>query len=469
MEIGGITIEMPGESGQTVGQSVANVMEQIIQAVEKAMAAISGDFVKATKNAKSSASAWGKVLEALAGKSLKKTTGSLKRAVMGFDELNRLTKNTGVGVAVKDNEKLAESAEKVVAGVGDMVSDLNDKVISPVVQWGGETVSNIFGKLKDVFSGGFIGDDLDKCKQSFSLLNLETHIWNELTGDAYVTGNAFTELLEKTGHRTQLASHFMQQMGAEVSGVSQEFTGVEQSAQSGWEGIKACFGNAGTWFPTAVSAPVRASLHGLWGDVQTDAQEGWDGTKGVFSDAGGFFETTFSNAWSRVSRVFSKDGQVYTGLQEGILAAFKKTANSLIDGINTVVAKPFTGLNQMLTNLQRVKIGTLQPFASMTWRAEVPKIPYLAKGAVLPANKPFMAVVGDQRHGTNIEAPLTTIQEAVAAVMQEHTQANMAGHGATVQVLRQILEAVLGIHISDEVIACAYDRHQRQMGIVNGG
>ena len=63
---------------------------------------------------------------------------------------------------------------------------------------------------------------------------------------------------------------------------------------------------------------------------------------------------------------------------------------------------------------------------------------------------------------------LTTIQEAVAAVMQEHTQANMAGHSATVQVLRQILEAVLGIHISDETIACAYDRYQHQLGIVNG-
>ena len=46
-----------------------------------------------------------------------------------------------------------------------------------------------------------------------------------------------------------------------------------------------------------------------------------------------------------------------------------------------------------------------------------PAIPYLAKGAVLPANKPFMAVVGDQRHGTNVEAPLTTIQEAVAVVL----------------------------------------------------
>lgn len=40
------------------------------------------------------------------------------------------------------------------------------------------------------------------------------------------------------------------------------------------------------------------------------------------------------------------------------------------------------------------------------------KLPALAKGAVLPANKPFLAVVGDQKHGTNIEAPLQTIVDA---------------------------------------------------------
>lgn len=44
---------------------------------------------------------------------------------------------------------------------------------------------------------------------------------------------------------------------------------------------------------------------------------------------------------------------------------------------------------------------------------ELPKIPKLATGAVIPANKEFLAVLGDQKHGTNIEAPLATIEEAV--------------------------------------------------------
>ena len=47
----------------------------------------------------------------------------------------------------------------------------------------------------------------------------------------------------------------------------------------------------------------------------------------------------------------------------------------------------------------------------------LPQIPMLAQGAVLPANKPFLAMVGDQKNGTNVEAPLETIKQALAEVM----------------------------------------------------
>ena len=99
---------------------------------------------------------------------------------------------------------------------------------------------------------------------------------------------------------------------------------------------------------------------------------------------------------------------------------------------------------------------------------DVWKIPYLAQGAVLPANRPFLAVVGDQKHGANVEAPLETIQEAVALVMGDVVASNMAGHEATVGVLREILDAVLGIEIGDEVIGRAAARYGSRMAVVRG-
>ena len=42
-----------------------------------------------------------------------------------------------------------------------------------------------------------------------------------------------------------------------------------------------------------------------------------------------------------------------------------------------------------------------------------PKIPYLAQGAVIPPNREFLAVLGDQKHGTNLEAPEALIRKIV--------------------------------------------------------
>ena len=53
-------------------------------------------------------------------------------------------------------------------------------------------------------------------------------------------------------------------------------------------------------------------------------------------------------------------------------------------------------------------------------------IPRLAQGAVIPPNREFMAVLGDQHHGTNVEAPLETIQQAVAITMQPLMDAMLA-------------------------------------------
>lgn len=57
-------------------------------------------------------------------------------------------------------------------------------------------------------------------------------------------------------------------------------------------------------------------------------------------------------------------------------------------------------------------------------------IPALARGAVLPANKPFLAWVGDQTSGTNVEAPLSTIKQAVREVLEE----NGSGYGNDITI-----------------------------------
>lgn len=94
----------------------------------------------------------------------------------------------------------------------------------------------------------------------------------------------------------------------------------------------------------------------------------------------------------------------------GIISAFESMINWVIGGLNKISITipdwvPLIGGETWGVNIQEASLQRLP-------------IPKLAKGAVLPANKPFLSVVGDQKHGTNIEAPLDTIKQALAEVLE---------------------------------------------------
>ena len=145
---------------------------------------------------------------------------------------------------------------------------------------------------------------------------------------------------------------------------------------------------------------------------------------------------------------------------EGIKQTCKDVINGIIDFLNT----PGKNINAWFDKYGGVNVlGMKIPTFSL------PEIPHLARGAVIPPNREFMAVLGDQHHGTNIEAPLTTIQEAVAEVMADYEASNLAGHEATVAVLQQLLSAVLGIEVGDTTIGQAANRYNRRLAVMEGG
>lgn len=179
----------------------------------------------------------------------------------------------------------------------------------------------------------------------------------------------------------------------------------------------------------------------------------------------GVFTLDWKRAWDGIVKMFE-------GLWNGIVGVVKGVVNSIITCINLLIAAIYSGIAGIVNGLGSI-VETVGDILGQDWGFSLPttapKIPYLAQGAVLPPNKPFMAVVGDQKHGTNIEAPLSTIQEAVAMVMQDQTSAILAGFEASVGVQREILEAVLGIQIGDDVIGNAVARYSRKQAVMRGG
>jgi hypothetical protein len=104
----------------------------------------------------------------------------------------------------------------------------------------------------------------------------------------------------------------------------------------------------------------------------------------------------------------------------------KKAINGLLgvieSGLNWIINK----INEFIGGISGI-VGAVGKVIGQDWSiGKIPnvKIPRLAQGAVIPPNREFLAVLGDQKHGTNIEAPLDTIKQAVAEVL---AQVNVGG------------------------------------------
>ena len=179
------------------------------------------------------------------------------------------------------------------------------------------------------------------------------------------------------------------------------------------------------------------------------------------------FRGNWDAAWqaigNTVSTVWDKMTNAIKTAVNGIIGFINRMISAVVTGINAVI----NALNGLSFDLPDIFGGGHVGFHISTLTA--PQIPYLAQGAVIPANREFLAVLGDQNHGTNVEAPLDTIKQAVAEVMEDLQAGQMAGFEAVVSVLREILSAVYGIELTDEDVGRAVQRWQRKQAIATGG
>jgi len=187
---------------------------------------------------------------------------------------------------------------------------------------------------------------------------------------------------------------------------------------SNWNQIMEVLGTIGGWIWDNVIKPVADFFVGLWNGFLGGAESAWEGFKSIFSKLGEFISGVLGKAWEGIKAVFSKGGQIFTGITEGILSGFKAMVNCIIDGINKVVAVPFNGINWALQKIKSVEIVGFKPFDWVS-TISVPQLPHLAEGTVIPARHEFAAILGDQKHGVNVEAPLETIKQADREVMEE--------------------------------------------------
>lgn len=174
---------------------------------------------------------------------------------------------------------------------------------------------------------------------------------------------------------------------------------------SNWNTICGVLGSVGSWIYNHCIKPVADFFVGLFNNVYNGARDIWNRVMGVFSAVGSFF----GGIWNTIKSKFTSIG---TKIGNAIGGAFKSAINSVLstveNGINFVPKNINKALN-LINKLPGVNIPKMSTV----------KLPRLAKGTVIPPRQEFAAILGDQRHGTNIEAPLETIKQANREVLQE--------------------------------------------------
>lgn len=153
----------------------------------------------------------------------------------------------------------------------------------------------------------------------------------------------------------------------------------------------------------------------FWDNFRAAAQTATSAVQSQVSQLGTNMKNTLTSAWKSVIDAINGSGG--GGIGKGISVSFKSAVNQLIRGLNSVLKTSFSQINNVFSKLRNTQVMGKYPFSYLP-SIKVPNIPALAKGAVIPANREFLAILGDQKSGTNVEAPLDTITEAMMIALQ---------------------------------------------------
>lgn len=233
-----------------------------------------------------------------------------------------------------------------------------------------------------------------------------------------------------------------------------------------WDEICAFFEPAVTWIYEKVIKPIGDFFSNLcnsikdgftnagnwvkekWNAMVEGGKNAWASIKNVFSTVATFFKNIFTDAWEGVKKVFSTGGKIFVGIKDGILNGFKAIVNAIITGINKVVSIPFNGINWALQKIRDIEFLGISPFKNLIKTINVPQIPKLATGTVIPPRSEFMAILGDQKRGVNIETPLDTMVEAFNKALDDRN----AGNGELVIENLTIVNRIGNTDISKTVV-----------------
>lgn len=305
-------------------------------------------------------------------------------------------------------------------------------VLSPIVDFIGsviltvfETIIKVIGSIAEVLGGvidfvvGVFTGDWGKAWEGIK--SVFVGIWN-------IIKSVFIGIWEILKSVVQNGVEFIKNI------INLVWNGIKTLTSTVWNVIKTIL--------TGIWNGLKSLVSTVFNAIKTAISTVWNGIKTVTSTVWNGIKTTVSNVWNRlkslasgvfngiketVVKVWNKIKSSTSNIWNGIKNAIKTPINAIIGFINGMIEGIVKGINTMTSALNSISFSVPDwvpgiggsSFGLNIPQITAPKIPALANGAVIPPNREFLAVLGDQKHGTNIEAPLATIEDAVENVLKK--------------------------------------------------
>ncbi len=343
-----------------------------------------------------------------------------------------------------DAKTVAEGTSEIIKGILDSLIEaaetvdwglLGKKIYDLIaeIDWIGiggklfEFIGSIFSGLAE-FIGRIVGEAFSDAKNFFSE-NVEKIGWDTIQGFFAGIDNALYEI------GVWIKDHIFQPFidgFKEAFGIHSPSTVMKEQGNFIMEGLF-----------LGMDELLGKVLSVIW-ELKDRLMQKWEDIK---RDASAFVEQTKEKVVTTWENLKSSCATIW----EGIASVIKKPINAIIGMLNTMVSGVVDAVNGVIGTLNKLKVKVPkwvpkyggETFGFNISKVSAPRIPYLATGAVIPPNAPFLALMGEQKNGTNLEAPESLIRK----IVREESGRNQQGGGTSVIKLyldgKQIAEAVV--------------------------
>lgn len=155
--------------------------------------------------------------------------------------------------------------------------------------------------------------------------------------------------------------------------------------------------------------------------------------QGILDFITGVFTGNWKKAWTGIKEIFSGVWTAVVGVLKGAVNLVIDSLNTGLKSIQSFINGIIDGINKAIYayNIMKSAMG-ISGWTNPISHISIPQIPKLATGAVIPPNGEFLAVLGDQKNGRNLEAP----EDLIRQIVREES-----GTSEMVSLLRDILTA----------------------------